>query len=327
MSAQLFIGAVIILLLVIGICIKNTNRICKSKKRLDGKTALVTGGTAGMGLEMAKDLAERGARVIVACPYPDEGASAVQEITRCSKNHQVLFKLLDLASLESTRNFAAEILNTEDRLDILINNAGVGGPTTAPTRDGLDFIMQVNYYGAFLLTILLLPLLKKTGRPGEPSRIVNVSSMLHWIGSTAKSSPFILTSYANSKLCMVLFSRELTKSLKDSRVVINNSDPGAVGTQIFHTVFRFRAIQFLGWVATVVFYILSKTPWQGAQTALYVALDEEAGEVSGEYFTNCKPTRAIARAYDDKLMTKLWEESIGLVKLTDKELDRCLKSA
>lgn len=170
-------------LLLIGIHQKNTNEICRSKKLLRGRTVVVTGGTAGMGLEMARDLAQRGARVIVASPFPDEGAHAVQEIIPyCDHEGKVVFKLLDLASLEFTRNFAADILNTESRLDILINNAAVGGPVTGVTRDRINSVLQVNYYGAFLLTILLLPLLKRTGRPGEPSRIVNVSSASYILG-------------------------------------------------------------------------------------------------------------------------------------------------
>lgn len=332
MAALLLTGGVIlvfiIILLLIGIYAKNTNAICTSKKRLDGRTVLVTGGTAGMGLEMARDLAQRGARVIVACPFPDEGVRAVQTITRCSDNQNVVFKLLDLASFASTRNFATDILNTEDRLDILINNAGVGGPLNAVTCDSLNFTMQVNYYGAFLLTILLLPLLKKSGSPEEPSRIVNVSSMLHWFGvaNIGKHQGIgnliwsLIPAYSISKLYVILFSRELTKRLKGFNVVINNSDPGPTGTTIFLTTQR-----HIGWIISSLFYFLSKTPWQGAQTTLHVALDKEAGKVSGQYFSNCKLSRAISRAYNDKTAMSLWEESVRLVKLSDQELDRCLK--
>lgn len=324
-----FIIAVVMTAMVIGLYQKNTNIICKSKKRLDGKTAIVTGGTSGMGLRIATDFADRGARVIVACPFVDEGTRGRKFIVDKTGNEEVIFKLLDLGSTASIRKFAADIIKTEKRLDILINNAGVGAVEEFATKDGLNFTMQVNYFGQFLLTLLLLPLLRKTGSPLEPSRIVNTSSVMHKIGSVnfeKINTPnywYPIQLYANSKLCLVLFTRELAKKLQnlpDNNVVVNSVDPGAVGTTIFNT-----SVKYFGGFLTFLFAILFKTPWEGAQTAIHVALDKKAGLVSGELFKNCRLSQAKQTAYDEELAQKLWEESKKLIGLYENEYEQCFQ--
>lgn len=323
----LIIAIIIIFALSVALRQKSTNAICISRRRLEGKTVIVTGGTAGMGLHIATDLAHRGARIIIACPFEDEGTNARKQIIQETGNENVVFKLLDLASLKSVREFAADILNTEDRLDILLNNAGVGVPGDFLTSDEMNFIMQVNYYGTFLLTLLLLPLLKKTGKPGESSRIITTASILHMVGTADINNLNrtnywnIIRIYGNSKICLVLFANELTKRLKGSNVVINNVDPGIVGTHIFDSVNK-----ICGAILTLLSRMFFKTPWQGAQTALHVALDKKAGEVSGAYFRNCEMVGAVKRAYCDKTAIVLWEESVRLVKLTEDEVDQCFKS-
>ncbi|KAF9793785.1 hypothetical protein SFRURICE_013197 [Spodoptera frugiperda] len=323
----LILALVIIIALVVGIHQKNTNAVCLSRRRLEGKTIIVTGGTAGMGLEMAVDFANRGAKVIIACPFEDEGKNARNLIIQQTENQNIVFKLLNLASLKSVRQFAADILRSEDRLDVLINNAGVGAPRDKLTQDGLNFIMQVNYYGAFLLTLLLLPLLIKTGKPGERSRILLTTSVLHRIGQMDFENMnktdywYKIQIYGNSKLCLIPFASELSKRLEGTNVVVNNVDPGAVGTRIFDS-----GSKVLGFFLRNIIINLFKTPWQGAQTALYAALDKKAGEVSGAYFRNCGLARAVNRAYCEKTAKILWEESVRLVQLTNEEVEQCFKS-
>lgn len=325
MSVILLIVEIIIIGgMLVGLYQKNTNQFCKSKKRYDGKTVLVTGGTLGMGLEIAADFAHRGAKVIVACPYEEEGQHGKKLIEKSSGSDKVIFKLLNLASIKSVRKFAADILETEDRLDLLVNNAGIGTAGDFQTEDGINFIMQVNYFGTFLLTMLLLPLLKKTGQPSEPSRIVNTSSIMHKIGRIDLKNMnktgywYKMQLYGNSKLCLVIFARQLAKKLKRSHVIINVVDPGAVGTKIFKT-----AGNSLGSFASFIFGVLFKHPYEGAQTALYVATSNRAGKMNGEYFKNCELSRASEISCDDELGAKLWNESIKLVQLSDDELQKC----
>ncbi|XP_053602158.1 dehydrogenase/reductase SDR family member 13-like [Plodia interpunctella] len=310
----IFIGG-----LIVGLYQKNTNLVCKSKKRLDGKTVIVTGGTSGMGLEIATDFAHRGAKVIVACPYEDEGYNGKKKIIKSSGNENVIFKLLDLSSLASIRTFAADILQNEDRLDILVNNAGLSTAGNRITEDGMNLVMQVNYFGPFLLTILLLPLLKKTGDSDEPSRIVNTASVLHRVGrvnfKSWNNSKMSVFAYANSKLCVVLFTRELAERIKNSNVVVNVVDPGAVGTSIFLTVVG----KGFGSFVSFLFFVLFKQPWEGAQTAIYAAMSQSAGKHTGQLYKNCKIARPSATCYDDKLARNLWEESVRLVKLNNEE--------
>ncbi|KAH9645415.1 hypothetical protein HF086_000033 [Spodoptera exigua] len=320
----LLVYTVVIIALTLALYQKTTNAICTSRKRLDGKTVIVTGGTAGMGLHIATDLAHRGARVIVACPFEDEGTNARKQIVKETGNENVVYKHLDLGSLQSVRQFAADILKNEDRLDVLLNNAGVGIPGDFLTSDGLNFIMQVNYYGTFLLTLLLIPLLKKTGQLGEASRIITTGSVLHRIAKMElenlnKTNYWnIIRIYGNSKLCIILFANELSKRLECSNIVVNSVDPGYVGTRIFYSVNKIA-----GFILTSISLLFFKTPWEGAQTALHAILDKKAGEVSGAYFMNCRKITPSRQARCDKSAKALWNESVRLVKLTEDELEKC----
>ncbi|XP_022112901.2 retinol dehydrogenase 11 [Pieris rapae] len=311
---------IIVALIAFGVYNKLTNAVCTSNRRLEGKTAVITGGTSGLGLVIAKDFAKRGARVIVACPFEEEGTNARQEIIKESGNENVLFKNLDLSSLSSVREFAKEIQKTENRLDILVNNAGVGIPGDFLTKDGLNFIMQVNYYGHFLLTLLLLPLLKKTGIESDPARIVNMSSLTHRYASSDVDNYnragywFTIRTYSNSKLCLVLFSKELTRRLSGTNVVVNCSDPGFAATRIYKS-----SSEFLGFLAITLILLFANTAFQGAQTAIYLSVDK-AVNGSGEYFQNCKKIAAAAKANNETSIRKLWDQSIKLVQLSDEEL-------
>ncbi|XP_045764300.1 retinol dehydrogenase 11-like [Maniola jurtina] len=322
-----YIYLLIFTLIVLSVYARSTSTIemlCKSTKRLDGNTVIVTGGTAGMGLEIATDFAKRGARVIIACPFEKEGLEGCEYIKKLA-NKEAIFKLLDLSSIQSVRKFAGEIIESEEKLHILVNNAGVYMADEFITDDGLNSVMQINYFGPFLLTLLLIPLLKKTGRISEPSRIVNVTSQAHFkgkidfrkMGDIKYCSSFQI--YANSKLCLTLFTRELTKKLKRSNVVVNNADPGYVAT--FIVKFENRFLKFMYYLLIQVLRISGfKSPLVGAQTAIHVALDDDVGAVSGETFYNCKLSKAAVMTYDEDLAQKLWDESIKLVKLEREEL-------
>ncbi|XP_014357300.2 retinol dehydrogenase 11 [Papilio machaon] len=319
-------AAALALALAVGFYQKKTNAVCSSRRRLDGRTALVTGGTAGMGLRIARDLAARGARVIIACPYPREGAAAERALRERTGSKVVVYKHLDLGSLQSVRKFAADVLESEERLDLLINNAGVGIVGDFLTKDGLNFIMQVNYFGHFLLTLLLMPLLRRSGCAADPSRVVNTTSVLRHIGRidldkiNATGYWFKVQIYGNSKLALVVWARELSARLRGvgAPVVVNSVDPGAVGTAIFDCIGSVK-----GMFVTLLFRSLFKTPWQGAQTALHASLDERAGEVSGEVFKNCRAVGG-GGACGPETARRLWQCSAQLVRLDDNELARCL---
>lgn len=183
-----------------------------------GKTVVITGGSTGIGKETARILAWRKARVIIGCRNITKGLQAAAEIIENTGNRNVEVKKLDLSSFKSVRKFAEEINEEEDRVDVLINNAGYFGPYLL-TVDGLDNTIQVNYLSHFLLSHLLLDKLKSC----SPSRIVNVSSEQHAqvsqidinkVLSQKKEDYGVFKVYSNSKLCQVLSTIETSKRLK-----------------------------------------------------------------------------------------------------------------
>ena len=206
--------------------------VCYSKASLEDKTVVITGANTGIGLETAVDMAQRGAKVILACRSPEKGKAAVQVVKERSKNEAVVFSQLDLASLQSVRDFATSILNQEPRIDILINNAGVMVPPYTKTEDGFELQFGVNHLAHFLLTNLLLDRLKEA----PAARIVNVSSEAHKQGTInfddlqLEKSYSRFGGYSQSKLANILFTRSLAQRLKDTNVTAYALCPGPTNT-------------------------------------------------------------------------------------------------
>ena len=174
MAAQVAIGVAAFAVLYAGKRYFQGGR-CHSTKSLKGKTVVITGANTGIGKETAVDLAKRGARIIIGCRNMEKGKEALKEIQERSGSTDVFLEKLDLASLDSVRKFADNILKNERRLDILINNAGVAGCPHQKTEDGFEMQFGTNHLGHFLLTMLLLDRLERSA----PSRIINVSSNRH----------------------------------------------------------------------------------------------------------------------------------------------------
>ncbi|XP_067827380.1 retinol dehydrogenase 13 [Heptranchias perlo] len=294
--------------------------VCKSKVRLDGKTVIVTGANVGIGKETAKDLAQRGARVILACRDLEKANKVAAELRKASGNGNILVQKLDLASLQSVRSFANRIQETETRLDVLINNAGIMRCPKWKTEDGFEMQFGVNHLGHFLLTNLLLDLLKKSAH----SRIVTVSSLAHVRGKinfddiNLDVSYDTAASYDQSKLANVLFSRELAKKLRGTGVTANCLHPGVVMTELgrhmIPTISLWLKIIFAPFV-----WLAFKNPWQGAQTSIYCAIAEELDNVSGLYFSDCAAKEAAPQARDDEAAKRLWELSAQMVGLDESE--------
>ncbi|XP_072889581.1 retinol dehydrogenase 11-like [Hemitrygon akajei] len=185
---------------------------------LNGKTAIVTGSNTGIGWYIAEDFARRNARVILACRSEERGRRAERAIRQKTGNSNVHLRILDTSCMKSVRQFTEQIQREERRLDILVNNAGASGLPTAITPEGLVLTFATNYLGHFLLTNLLLGLLKRT----PSSRIVNVSSMSHRKGEVKLGQlrgedlgrPPFNQFYNNSKLMNILFTLELSKQLR-----------------------------------------------------------------------------------------------------------------
>uniref|UniRef100_A0A3B4A7X4 Dehydrogenase/reductase (SDR family) member 13a, duplicate 3 n=1 Tax=Periophthalmus magnuspinnatus TaxID=409849 RepID=A0A3B4A7X4_9GOBI len=275
---------------------------CKSLVKLYGKTAIVTGSNTGIGKATALALAKRGARVILACRSRGRADAAVYDIRRESGNQQVLFMALDLSSLQSVRDFVQTFLKTEPRLDFLINNAGVGHKQ-GRTREGFGLEFGVNHLGHFLLTLLLLDRLKQCA----PSRIVTLASIAHYGGHIDFSllDQTKDVDYSTSKLCNMLFTRELANRLEGTNVSCFSVHPGLVRTKLTRTM--------SGLLAAVLSKLFFLEPEEGAQTTLHCVLQEGLEPFSGRYFSNCALAQGSAKSRDDALAKKLWEVSERLV--------------
>ena len=291
--------------------------VCTSQARLEGKTVIITGANTGIGKETALHLARRGARVIMACRNLRKAEVALKEIVQKSGNDNVVAKRVDLASLKSVRDFAEDINNNEPRLDVLINNAGVMAvQTLTKTQDGFETQMGVNHLGHFLLTNLLLDLLRKSA----PSRVVVVSSISHWFSTrtglnfenmNAEISYEPFDAYGQSKLANILFTTELARRLDGTGVTVNSLHPGAVATELGRNLPNWMHVVLIPYIYP---HIL-KTSEQGAQTSIHLAVSEELEGVSGLYFADCKEKLPAETAQDDKAAKKLWEVSAKLVGL------------
>ncbi|XP_069742577.1 retinol dehydrogenase 14a [Narcine bancroftii] len=291
-----------------------------------GKTVIVTGANSGIGRATAAGLARLHARVILACRDPAAAEEAACQIRQqlqqkpeqdggdVGASGEVLVRPLDLASLSSVRSFCQRILEEEQRLDVLINNAGIFQCPYMKTEDGFEMQFGVNHLGHFLLTNLLLDLLKRSA----PSRVVVVSSKLYKYGEinfddlNSEKSYNKSFGYSRSKLANILFTRELAKHLDGSGVTTNVLHPGIVRTNLGRHV----SIPLLGQpIFKFMSWAFFKTPEQGAETSLYLATSHEVEGVSGEYFGDCKQEELLPKAMDDEVAKKLWDVSAKMVGL------------
>lgn len=291
---------------------------CKGNILMAGRTAIITGGNTGIGKATAKDLAHRGARVILACRNQEKAEAAISEIKRDTGSSDVVFMQLDLGSLQSVRAFTKTFLKTESRLDLLINNAGL--VADGRTEDGFGIEFGVNHLGHFLLTSLLMDRMKE----GTRSRVITLASMAYKWGSidfdrlitskdlgSGKYSWQFFAAYCNSKLCNVLFTHELAKRLKGTNVTCYCVHPGVVKTELSRNVSLWQKV-FIEPISSLLFL----DPETGAQTTLHCALQEGIEHQSGGYFTCCSAQEVCARGKDDAVAKKLWEVSEQLCGLS-----------
>jgi NAD(P)-dependent dehydrogenase (short-subunit alcohol dehydrogenase family) len=269
---------------------------------LAGRTYLVTGANAGIGLATATDLAGRGARVHIACRSKAKGEAAVAAIAAQTGSDQLRLLPLDLADLASVRQSAREFLALGEPLHVLINNAGIGGQRGL-TADGFELHFGVNHLGHFALTQELLPLLRASGQ----ARIVNVASDSHYAASGIDfaglrhktKSMTGMREYAVSKLANVLHAQELARRLDPAEVTTYALHPGVVASEIWRRV---------PWPARQIVTRRMLTIEEGARTSLYCATSAEVAQSTGTFYDKCaeaEPNK-VATA---ELAAELWDYS------------------
>ncbi|XP_043082349.1 retinol dehydrogenase 12 isoform X2 [Puntigrus tetrazona] len=283
-----------------------------SSARLDDKTIIITGANTGIGKETARDLAKRGARVILACRDLEKAEAARKELIEDSGNRNIVANKLDLSNTKSVRDFAELVNKEEKRVDILINNAGIMMCPYSKTADGFEMQFGVNHLGHFLLTYLLLDLLKKS----SPSRIINVASVAHTWGSihlddiNSEKGYSPRRAYGQSKLANILCTRSLAKRLQGSGVTVYSLHPGVVQSELFRNLSK--PVQ----IAVKVFSPFTKSTVQGAQTTIYCAVEPKLDNESGGYYSDCAPAQCSREALDDEMAQKLWELSCQMLGIT-----------
>jgi len=241
-------------------------------------------------------------------------------------NAEIDIAVFDLADLASVREYANKALDSNTKIDVLINNAGVMACPEMRTRDGFEYQLGVNHLGHFLLTNMLLPLLKESG---QTARVVNVASAAHYFGTMnfddlnyrLPGSYDRWRAYGQSKLANILFTRELARRLpSNAGVVVNCLHPGIVATELGRFLLPDGGKDegdISWWQNSLVSMAKSVflSPQQGALTSVYVATSSEVEGITGEYFDQCKQAGSSAESKDARIASKLWDVSAELVKL------------
>jgi retinol dehydrogenase 12 len=268
---------------------------------MKGRHVVITGANTGIGRPTAEKLAAMGARVTVLARSADKSRAVLDGIR--ATGSQAEFVAIDLGELASVRRAAAEVLARPGPIDVLVNNAGLGG-VQGLTKDGFELHFGVNHLGHFLLTLLLLPRLLESR-----ARVVNVSSRAHYRPKgidydrlrRPAPEPTGLRAYGVSKLCNVLFTRELARRYGERGLHAYAVHPGVIASDIWRTVpTPLRQIMML----------FMKTTEQGAATSVYCASSPEVASDNGEYYENCKKRYPSRTAQQPELAAKLWEASV-----------------
>lgn len=274
-------------------------------KKMNGKICLITGATSGIGKETAKGLAELGATIVMVGRDREKGEEVKKEIIETTGNKNIHLLIADLSLQKSIKNLAHSFKERFTHLDVLINNAGGIFGRRIITEEGIEYTFALNHIAYFLLTHLLLDILKKR----TPSRIINVASEGHRFhridfdnlqGEKGYSG---LRAYDQSKLCNILFTYELARRLEGSGITVNCLHPGMVDSNFGNTgPLWFRLLIKIGKVILI-------TSERAARAVIYLASSSDVERITGKYFIGRKPARSSRISYDVGIQKRLWEVS------------------
>jgi len=275
---------------------------------LNGRVALVTGANSGIGYEVARQLAVRGATVVMACRDQGRGEAALARIVDEAGQADVALLRVDMSSQADLRRAAAEFRARYDRLHILVNNAGAIQRRRELTADGLERTFATNHLGYFLLTNELLDLI----RASAPARVINVASSSHargplnFLDLDSSNDWAGMRAYGRSKLANVMFSYELARRLDGSGVTVNAVHPGLVATSFG------RGVRWMRWgIAAARWFMVS--PRDSGADVVHLATAPELDGVSGQYFVRRQPRVSSAYSRDVEAQRRLWTASEVLV--------------
>jgi retinol dehydrogenase 14 len=262
------------------------------------KIILITGSSDGIGKQTALDLAEMGATVIVHGRDPEKTKNVAAEIQESSGNSRVDFFVADFSSLREVKNVAVQLHARYDRINVLINNAGVYMNQKELSRDGFEMTFAVNHLAHFLLTHLLTDLIETSAN----GRILNVASMAHAHAmdfENLQGEKFYdgYTAYSYSKLCNILFTYRLAQMLLNKAVTVNCLHPGVIKTKLLRA----------GWGMG------GGSLESGSKTSVYLASSPVVEQVTGKYYANSRPANSASISHDLMVQNKLWQLSESMV--------------
>jgi NAD(P)-dependent dehydrogenase (short-subunit alcohol dehydrogenase family) len=283
---------------------------------LDGKICVITGATSGIGYATAAKLVPMGARLVLVARSRERGEAAAAKLAALEPGAEISVVYADLARLPDVRQLARELASLP-RIDMLVNNAGAIFRQRHETPEGLERTFALNHMAYYLLTRLLLPQLAAAA----PARIVNVASRAHQTATLDFDDLQMArrysgwTAYRRSKLCNILFTRELSRRLAGKGITANALHPGFVASRFGdNTDGLFRMALALG---KQLFAITSE---HGAETPVYVAASPDVAGVSGLYFHRSKPILPSAAAQDNAAGLRLWQVSAEIAGLSEDRL-------
>lgn len=282
-------------------------------ENLNNKTCLITGATSGIGKATALEIAKLGATTILLCRNEKLGNQTAEEIKQKTNNQKLDLFVVDLSSQKKIKEFAQQFKQKYSQLHILINNAGVYLTKRQTTTDNLETTFAVNYLAYFLLTNLLLDVIKKC----ESARIINVAGSYHTKGKINFDDLQLEKNYNGftatyqSQLARILFTYELSRQLQATRITVNCLHPGAIATPMIEKDKDCPK-------AMKIFYNLGKlflkSPEKGAETIIYLAISDEVNNITGKYFVNKEIVLSSPQSYDIALAKQLWDVSLQFVK-------------
>lgn len=280
------------------------------------KVCIVTGAGSGIGLQMALQLAQRGASVGVVCRNIQQAEQTKQLIIEATGNQCIQPYVADLSLQEQIKQVAHSIRHHYGQIDVLIHNAACVRSVFELTAEGIETQFAVNHLAPFLLTHYLLQQI----RASKQGRVICVNSRAHGRGSIHFDDVFLSKKYSlskaynQSKLANMLFTYRLAEILHSSTVTVNAFHPGLVKTEMGN-----KGVNFFHRAAWQMMSLLGRSPMLAARDGVYLALEKELATSTGKYFHHQQPIRSSAKSYNKAWEQKVWDISLALTKLNADE--------
>lgn len=278
---------------------------------MQGKVCIITGANSGIGKATALELAKMDATVVMVCRDKAAGKAAMEQIKVESANNNIALLVADLSSQAAIHQVVHDFQTEYTQLHVLINNAGIAPIKRSLTEDGIEMAFAVNYLAPFLLSNLLLDVLKNSA----PSRVVNVAGDFHRKATINFDDLMSEKNYSGTqasnqaKLALILFTYELARRLEGTEVTVNCLHPGAVATDAPLKDPNLSSLSRFMYKVVRTFFL---SPERGAETAVYLASSPEVDGVTGKYFIKKSPVSSSPESYEVKIAKRLWEVSAEL---------------